>query len=230
LLLTETEKKLVVMNEQNNSSSFLSSDMIADIKKQVLLAQTKTLGTTNPVSVLINETDAAALESFLGQFVAERARAEQEFTIKTIEHKKALEREYERKFNDYKTSMEKYVQELSLKFETKSKDILDTVELLNRKIPSDFFTLEHKRRHSTELSSAISRLHRLWEICDLTVEDIQGFLNKLERVILETPNQGKSVLAVYEEEIKKWEEKLPVLEQIAKQQFLSITGDKINSN
>jgi len=166
------------------------------------------------------------IDNFINS-VNEKMRAVENKAAQSLaSERQRLENEYRQKFDDYKAGIDTYVEEIVVKFQAKSFQQLSLFESLSTKLaPIDLPKVSTdapagRSGHFCDeaLQGRVDRVRRLWEVTDPSKEEISHFLAAVEKTLF----LGGDLHKLYESEAKKLTEKLPIVQAIAKLEFLKV--------
>ena len=165
------------------------------------------------------------IDAYINQMNEKLRAVEHKSSLTMASEKQRLEDEYRQKFDDYKAGIDAYVEEIVLKFQTKAAEQMALYESLSAKLapvelPKAADTRVSGPGHFCDegLQKHVEKVRRLWEVTDPAKEDIAAFLAAVEKTLF----LGGDLHKLYESEAKKLTEKLPIVQAIAKLEFLKV--------
>ena len=168
---------------------------------------------------------AGRIDAFINQVNEKIRGVEHKSSLMMASEKQRLEEEYRQKFDDYKAGLDAYVEEIVLKFQTKSAEQAALFESLSSKLaPIELPKIADAKAsgpgHFCDegLQKHVEKVRRLWEVTDPAKEDIAAFLAAVEKTLF----LGGDLHKLYEAEAKKLTEKLPIVQAVAKLEFLKV--------
>jgi hypothetical protein len=140
-----------------------------------------------------------------------------------VSEKRKLEAEFRGKFENYKIHMDAYVQEISEKFRVQQKESEILFAQLSRQIeripaeaPKVPVEIPLDAVYAADVPTLQAKLRRLWTATEPAKGELLRFLDRLERAIF----LGERIDRVYEAEIRRCKDKLPLVQIAAKSEYM----------